>query len=263
MALRPIIPGGFYNSGGGGATIPSVTNLIAGDGAGGAADSGIVPANVMLASIYDPAGIAAQVAGRTVANTFSGIQTITPTTPGTCLILTGGTVVTSLPILTGTQTWNDAGVTFIGESLAITNTASAAASKFFSYLGGAGGVTELAYLRIDGAMRLLKAYNATNYHIGDATGGIAWSTGDTYFIQGSAAQAAFVVGNGLIVRSTLQIGFTAGLADAGANDTFWTRFAANKFGCSTAANIDAAVVSTHTVRMAFNGVEYKVLVATP
>lgn len=38
------------SGGGGGATIPSVTNLISGDGAGNGADSGIVPANVEQSS---------------------------------------------------------------------------------------------------------------------------------------------------------------------------------------------------------------------
>lgn len=40
--------------GGGGATIPATTDLIAGDGAGNGADSLIAPASVMLKSVYDP-----------------------------------------------------------------------------------------------------------------------------------------------------------------------------------------------------------------
>lgn len=39
-----------FTGGGGGATIPSTTNLIAGDGAGNGADSGIAPANVVTAA---------------------------------------------------------------------------------------------------------------------------------------------------------------------------------------------------------------------
>lgn len=52
MALKPLIAGQFYNSGGGGG----------GD---------------MLKSVYDPANIASQVAGTTVANSFLADQTFT------------------------------------------------------------------------------------------------------------------------------------------------------------------------------------------
>lgn len=52
MALKPLIAGQFYNSGGG----------------GGAGD--------MLKAVYDPANISAQLAGRTVANTFLAAQIV-------------------------------------------------------------------------------------------------------------------------------------------------------------------------------------------
>lgn len=61
-----------------------------------------------------------------------------------------GTVTTSAPIIAATQTWNAGGVTFTGVSIAITNTASAAASLPFQVLGGAAGATNLFSVRIDG-----------------------------------------------------------------------------------------------------------------
>ena len=44
------------------------------------------------------------------------------------LTLTGGTITTSAPIVSATQTWNAAGVTFTGFKINVTDTASAAAS---------------------------------------------------------------------------------------------------------------------------------------
>lgn len=49
MALKPILPGNMVDvpaTGGGGATIPATTNLIAGDGSGNGADSGRSVASV-------------------------------------------------------------------------------------------------------------------------------------------------------------------------------------------------------------------------
>jgi hypothetical protein len=53
------------------------------------------------------------------------------------LTLTGGTVTTSNPLLTGTQVWNAAGVVFDAHTISITNTASAAGSRFLSLQRGA------------------------------------------------------------------------------------------------------------------------------
>ncbi len=61
-----------------------------------------------------------------------------------------GTVTTSQPIINATQTWNAGGVTFAGVKIAISNTASAAASLPFQVLGGAAGATNLFSVRIDG-----------------------------------------------------------------------------------------------------------------
>lgn len=82
--------------GGGGATIPSITNLIKGDGAGNGADSGIAPGNVVVTTgtYLNPAWItglaAAKVSGlATVATTgvysdLTGKPTIPTVTGGTC-----------------------------------------------------------------------------------------------------------------------------------------------------------------------------------
>jgi hypothetical protein len=63
----------------------------------------------------------------TVANFFASVPS--PIT------VTCGTITASAPIFTGTQTWNNAGVTFTGLSLTVTDTASAAASLLVSITG--------------------------------------------------------------------------------------------------------------------------------
>lgn len=131
-----------------------------------------------------------------------------------------GSDATSMVSLAGT--WNTTGAP-TALSLRITNTASDAASLLFDFGTSAGA---LATLRIDGAMRLLKGYSATNYHIGNASGGISWSGGDAFFCQSGSAIAAFTGTNGLIMSGTRGIGFTSGAADAGNNDAFFMRKAA-------------------------------------
>ena len=61
------------------------------------------------------------------------------------LAVTPGTLATTGLRLA--QTWNSAGVTCRGLEVAVTNTASAAASTLFRVCGGAGGVTE--YLSVN------------------------------------------------------------------------------------------------------------------
>jgi len=63
---------------------------------------------------------------------------------------TGGTVTTSNPLISGTQTWNAGGVSFIGNSYAFTETASASSSRYFQILGGAGGATDEFYVQKGG-----------------------------------------------------------------------------------------------------------------
>lgn len=74
------------------------------------------------------------------------------------LDLAGGTMTGALAVTPGTlattglrlaQTWNSAGTTCRGLEVAVTNTASAAASTLFRVCGGAGGVTE--YLSVNAA----------------------------------------------------------------------------------------------------------------
>jgi len=91
------------------------------------------------------------VSAATGAVTFSLPQNIhtgaAPTFAG--ITFTAGTITISSPYNSTTQTWNASGVTFTGELVNITDTASAAASKFIEYQ--ISGVAKWA-IRKDGAV---------------------------------------------------------------------------------------------------------------
>ena len=80
-----------------------------------------------------PDDAADSAAGLMVSSDWNADHTITPP-----LVLDGGTVTTSAPLIDASQTWNAAGVTFTGWKLNITNTASASGSKLVDWqVGGA------------------------------------------------------------------------------------------------------------------------------
>jgi hypothetical protein len=68
---------------------------------------------------------------------FPGGSALTGGTLTSPLGITGGTVTASTPLLDLTQTWNNAGVTFVGHRLNVTDTNSAAASLLLNLqIGG-------------------------------------------------------------------------------------------------------------------------------
>ena len=71
--------------------------------------------------------------------TFShGVTTITEAVGSSALTLTGATQTVSNPVINATQTWNNAGTTFTGIKLNVTNTASASGSLVMDLqVGGA------------------------------------------------------------------------------------------------------------------------------
>lgn len=160
MALKPIIAGGFYTSS------PA--------GAGGD----------MLAATYDPAGIAAQVAGRTVANDFLAAQTISvagaASVPGLLMsgvIFTGGTGTTTFPHLliqptgaTASTTWSTSGTAF-GINLNVdagnfVDFCADGASRFSVTAGGAITIASSGILTRAGS---LGYFSATSFGLNAAT----------------------------------------------------------------------------------------------
>ena len=111
--------------------------------------------------------------GSSVAS--SGAFTRLTATPaaGSALTLTGGTVTASAPLISATQTWNDAAVTFTGLLVNVTSTNSAAASLLANFQVGG---TSVANIRRDG--RIL----ATSFAL------VSGATSGTGFSYHSAAQ---------------------------------------------------------------------------
>lgn len=68
---------------------------------------------------------------RGTTNSFTAVNTFAPTTPGSAVVITSGTVTTSLPFLTATQTWNAAQV-FTAASITVTATSFSTGSKLLS-----------------------------------------------------------------------------------------------------------------------------------
>lgn len=77
-----------------------------------------------------------------VAPSFTGPVTLTEVVGSSGLTITGATQTASFPALSITQTWNNAGVTFTGVKVNVTNTASAAASNLLDIQ--VGGVSQLS-----------------------------------------------------------------------------------------------------------------------
>lgn len=78
--------------------------------------------------------------GSTTPNTGAFTTLSATPTSGSALTLTGGTVTASAPLISATQTWNNAAVAFTGLRVAITNTNSATASRLFDFTVGGSSV---------------------------------------------------------------------------------------------------------------------------
>lgn len=114
------------------------------------------------------------------------------------LVLTGGAVTASTPVLNATQTWNSGAVTFTGIRLNVTDTASAAASL-------------LADLQVGGSslVAIGKAGRITRYS-GVATSG--WGVPAVYASGRSTAQTSAVAS-----VATYTVGAADGSFDVSAN----------------------------------------------
>jgi hypothetical protein len=114
----------------------------------------------------------------------------TPTFAG--LTITAGTVTTSTPYRSSTQTWNAGAVSFVGELVNITDTASAAGSRFIEYQ--TGGVARFA-VRKDGAI---------------VTG--SWAATTIAANVGGTGQTSYAVGDILFADTTSTLARLAGVA---------------------------------------------------
>ena len=124
----------------------------------------------------------------------------TPTFAG--ITITAGTVTASTPYNATTQTWNAGAVSFVGELVNITDTASAAGSRFVEYQ--TGGVARYA-VRKDGAVVTGSWAATTIATTVGGTGLTSYTTGDILFASATntlSTLAAAASGNVLLSGST-------------------------------------------------------------
>lgn len=148
---------------------------------------------------------------------------------------------------------------------------------------GATGTSSLITFNASGTAKTV-FWNDGSVWISDNTGSFALRNGATNLFSdasnqldmrnGTSAQALKVYGtytdSSNYVRASLTVtSTTAGIVvetlGTGADniDLALTPAGTGLVAISSAASVDAAVVSTHTARMKYNGTEYKVLLATP
>lgn len=117
--------------------------------------------------------------GTCAAPTYSFTSDTTQGLAKGCLTLKQGTITTDLQTISGTVTWNAAGVAFTGIKYVITDTASNSSSKAINILGGAAGTSVLFSVDKNGSGAFLAnttvpagagwGWNGRGYIIGDAS----------------------------------------------------------------------------------------------
>lgn len=126
------------------------------------------------------------------------------TTDGLSLTLTGGSVKASAPLINGTQTWNNAGVTFALDTMNVTNTASGATSTIFNR--SVGGVSQFS-VGVTGAVIAASSFSPTNNIVAMRTSGFKVASTGTIAFQSTAT--AFGTDDTILTRkaaATLQLG---------------------------------------------------------
>lgn len=129
------------------------------------------------------------------------------------LTLTGGTVTASSPVLTTTQTWNNAGVTFVGKSNEFTDTASASGSLLERWQ--VGGTTKFSVDKTGG----ISSYN-------DASNNFTLSSSGSKTSLVGARGVSLVAGSGWEVSL---VGSSGIIISTGGGNTYFYTGAANLF----------------------------------
>jgi hypothetical protein len=162
----------------------------------------------------------------------------------------GATVTASTPLVDGTQTWDNAAVTFTGLKYNATDTASAAASLLMDLqVGGTSkaNISKTGNLRISGSVLQLGQEGGTTTEIYSGTGaGNTLRLGGTGTLTTTGLQVTL---SSLIVRSVTTLGWTSGTAiNTGTDLTLRRSGAANlAFGAADAAAPVAQTLSVQSV----------------
>ena len=165
----------------------SVTN---GSGSISLANTGVLTVTGTANQVLVNGGTAAANGNITLSLPQNIHTSATPTFAG--ITITAGTVTASTPYNATTQTWNAGAVSFVGELVNITDTASAAASRFVEYQ--TGGVARYA-VRKDGAI---------------VTG--SWAATTIAATVGGTGQTSYAVGDILFADTTTSLAKLAGVA---------------------------------------------------
>lgn len=204
-----------------GVTLPTSGTLLTTTGSG-AGLTGIVTSAIGTANQV-------VVSGATGAVTFSLPQSIaTASTPqfarlglgaaadaAISLLITGGTVTVSTPVISATQTWNAGGVTFTGLKLNVTSTASAAASLLADLqvsgtsqwnVTKAGQVTQLGQLIVPDGSASAPTLRFTT----DSTSGFYRSGTDNITVTMNGVNSYVFAASSIVYNSTSYLGWTTG-----------------------------------------------------
>lgn len=163
----------------------------------------------------------------------SGALTITPRAEGvSALTLTGGTLAgtTSSPLISGTQTWNNAGLTATGLLLNITDTSSNSASKLFDFQRSGTSfftLTKAGTMTIGdntpATITINFDHNSSNMSAMDVTANRFRFAPQA---MGSAATLTITHAGGLSVSRDQAIGWASSATGGDSQDTMLTRFGA-------------------------------------
>lgn len=188
------------------------------------------------------------------ANVFTGIQTITPAVNAKALIVTGVTHTASAPVFDLAQTWNNAGVTFVGQDFTFTRTAAATGSLMARWTTtGRGSVAfdEIGEILIgsigNAGLRTgnggIAGTNGGTLHVGCYNGGVYLGStnvfgGDVLIYGGALSKMS--------LRSALVFGWSSDSTSYGTMDLLLVRKAA----ATLQLGIDAAGVTNQMLTAA-------------
>jgi hypothetical protein len=175
------------------------------------------------------------------------------------MTLTGGTALTtSQPVLNMTQTWNNAGVSFVGLKITITHTAATNASQIASFQIGSANSIGIAKEKALGIGAVLApvfgvsgalSQGSTDLRIGIG-GNLFFSGVDPLNTASYPCEAVIASNSNLRVKSSMALGWSSSSSDAAtAADTFLTRSAAAtlQHGAADAAAPIAQTISVQSV----------------
>jgi hypothetical protein len=172
------------------------------------ASSAALDAKASVTALTDGLALKANIASPTFTGLMSGVR----------LALTAGTVTASTPVLSATQTWNNAAVTFVARRLAINNTASnfgiSTESLFDEWLGGSAGTTRLACIGSNGGFGSAVGFSVSTSPAGSGSwSGLGPGGGGVSIINGGTKDiTCSVLGYGTQFNSVRSLGFATELS---------------------------------------------------